>query len=179
MARIIPHMRSAFTMIKAPGAPVYMPPEAIAPAGSNVQKSEYDASIDIFSLGVVTIFTIGEAFPSDPLAPTYLDAERRLVARTELQRRSDYMQSVTTQLHTCGQCHKDHPLIRLIQDCLHNDPDKRPNIYEVMRLLEEASAGITNEESEENKEELVQAIQIHSRNHVRKCMCSVGLVKLS
>ena len=88
VARIVPRMRAAATMTKAPGASVYMPPEAIAPAESNEQKSKYDASIDIFSFGVVTIFTIGEVFPCDPLAPTHLDESGMLV---ELQRRSEYM----------------------------------------------------------------------------------------
>ena len=69
VARIVPRMRAATTMTKAPGASVYMPPEAVAPAASNAERSKYDASIDIFSLGVVTIFTIGETFPCDPLAP--------------------------------------------------------------------------------------------------------------
>ena len=69
VARIVPRMRAAATMTKAPGASVYMPPEAVAPAASNAERSKYDASIDIFSFGVVTIFTIGETFPCDPLAP--------------------------------------------------------------------------------------------------------------
>ena len=63
VARIALHMRVAATMIKVPGASVYMPPEAIAPAESNDEKAKYDASIDIFSFGVVTIFTVGEPFP--------------------------------------------------------------------------------------------------------------------
>ena len=63
VARIVLHMRVAATMTKAPGASVYMPPEAIAPAESNDENAKYDASIDIFSFGVVTIFTVGETFP--------------------------------------------------------------------------------------------------------------------
>ena len=62
-------------MTKAPGASVYMPPEAIAHAESNDEKEKYDASIDIFSFGVVTIFTVGETFPCDPLAATYSNNE--------------------------------------------------------------------------------------------------------
>ena len=46
VARIVPRMRAAATMTKAPGASPYMPPEAIAPAESNEQKSKYNASID-------------------------------------------------------------------------------------------------------------------------------------
>ena len=88
------------------------PPEAIAPAESNALKSKYDASIDVFSLGVVTIFTVGETFPCDPLAPTYTNMETGLlVARTELQRRSEYMRNVNTQLRVSGQLRGDHLLI--------------------------------------------------------------------
>ncbi|CAI8028460.1 hypothetical protein GBAR_LOCUS16231, partial [Geodia barretti] len=119
-----------------------MPPEAIAPAASSSEKSKYDASIDIFSFGVITIFTVGETFPSDPLAPNYLDKQSgHLVARTELQRRSQYMSEVNSQLGACGQLRGDHPLIRVIQQCLKNDPRKRPSIREVLCLLEEARAG--------------------------------------
>ena len=169
VARIVPRMRAAATMTKAPGASPYMPPGAIAPAESDDQKSKYDVSIDVFSFGVVTIFTIGETFPCDPLAPTYTNRETGLlVARTELQRRSKYMQSVNTQLHTCGQLRGDHPLIQLIQQCLQNVPAKRPSICDVLGLIELAIAGIRDEESERNKEELVRALQNQPRNQVRE-----------
>ena len=115
VARIVPRMRAAATMTTAPGAGIYMPPEATAPAASNTLMSKYDASIDVFSLGVVTIFTIGETFPCNPLAHTYTDEKSGLlVARTELQRRSRYMANVKAQLRACGQLRGDHPLIRLI-----------------------------------------------------------------
>ena len=164
VARIVPHMRAAATMTKGPGALIYMPPEVFS------EKSKYDASIDIFSLGVVTIFTIGGTFPCDPLPPTYLDEiSGLLVARTELQRRSGYMAGVNQQLRACGQLRGDHPLIRLIQQCLHNGPHKRPSIGEVLRLLEEARAGFRDGESERNRRGLVRALQTQPRNQVRDC----------
>ena len=67
VARIVPRMRAAATMTTGPGALIYMPPEVFG------EKSKYDASIDIFSLGVVTIFTIGGTFPCDPLPHNYFD----------------------------------------------------------------------------------------------------------
>ena len=140
VARIAPRMRAAATMTKGPGAIIYMPPEAFAPAKSNKEMSKYDASIDIFSLGVVTIFTVGETFPCDPLEPNYLNDDGLLVARTELQRRSEYMRFVNIKLRDCGQLRADQPFIRLIQQCLHNGPHKRPSIHEVQCLLEEARA---------------------------------------
>ena len=170
VARIVPRVKAAATMTKGPGALVYMPPEAFAPTRSNTEKSKYDASIDVFSLGVVTIFTIGEVFPCDPLEPNYLNDETGLlVARTELQRRAEYMRYVNEHLRACGLLRGDHPLIRLIQQCLHNGPHKRPSIREVLRLLEEARAGVGDEGSERNKRELVRALQTQPRKQVRDC----------
>ena len=170
MARIVPRVRAAATMTKGPGALVYMPPEAFAPIRSNTEKSKYDASIDVFSLGVVTIFTIGGVFPCDPLEPTFFNDETGLiVGRSELQRRSEYMRYANEQLRACGQLCGDHPLIRLIQQCLHNGPHKRPSIREVLHLLEEARVGVRDGESERNKRELVRALQTQPRNQVRDC----------
>ena len=89
------------------------------------------------------------------------------LARTELQRRSEYMRYVNEQLRACGQLRGDHPLIRLIQQCLHNKSSaKRPGIREVLHLLEEARAGVRDEESERNKREVVRALQTQPRNQV-------------
>ena len=164
VARIVPRMRAAATMTTGPGALIYMPPEVFG------EKSKYDASIDIFSLGVVTIFTIGGTFPCDPLPHNYFDERSGLlVARTELQRRSGYMVGVNQQLRACGQLCGDHPLIRLIQQCLQNLPAARPGIGEVLRLLDEARAGFRDGESERNRRDLVRALQTQPRNQVRDC----------
>ena len=162
VARIVPRMRAAATMTKGPGASVYMPPEASAPAKSNAKKSKYDASIDVFSLGVVAIFTIGEVFPCDPLEHNYFDEKSgMLLARSEIQRRSEYMRYVNEQLRACGQLRGDHPLIRLIHQCLHNLPAKRPGIRDVLHLLEEARARARDNEWEETQ----------SRSQVREFVC--------
>ena len=162
VARIVPRMRAAATMTKGPGASAYMPPEVFE------EKSKYDASIDIFSLGVVTIFTVGETFPCDPLAPTYTDENSGLlVARTELERRSEYMRSVDIKLRAYGQLRADQPFIRLIQQCLQNVPAKRPVIHVVQHLLKEARACFGDGESERNRRDLVRALQTQPTNQVR------------
>ena len=141
---------------QAPGASVYKPPEATVPSTYNAEKSKYDASIDVFSLGVVTIFTLSETFPCDPLAPNTMDEESGvLIAHTELQRCSEYLKDVNSQLRACSQLRMDHPLILLIQQCLHDNPHMHPHIREVLSLLEEARAGVGDEESERNKLELI------------------------
>ena len=173
VARIVPRMRAAATMTKGPGASVYMPPEASAPAKSNKEKSKYDASIDIFSLGVVTIFTIGETFPCDPLASTFVDERSGLLlARTELQRRSEYMACVNQQLRACGQLRGDHPLIRLIQQCLQNLPAARPGIGEVLRLLEEARAGAGDNGWERMQARNQVCVCVHA------CVCVCACVRV-
>ena len=170
MARIAPHMRVAATMTKGPGASVYMPPEAFAPAKSNKEMSKYDTSIDIFSLGVIAMFTISDTFPCDPLEPTYLDEDSGLlVARTELQRRSEYFVCVHDKLRACGQLRADQHFIRLIQQCLQNGLHKRPSIHEVQHLLEEARACFGDGEIEKNRHDLVRALQTQPRNKVRGC----------
>ena len=115
----------------------------------------------------MTIFTIGENFPCDPLEPNYADEKSSLlVARTELQRRSHYMHNVNDRLRACGQLQGDHPLIQLIQQCLHNQPAKRPGIREVLCLLEEARACFRYEDVGGGKVLLLRALQTQPRNTV-------------
>ena len=98
VARTISGMREATTMTTGPGDSLYMPPEANAPITSNAEMSNYDASIDIFSLNI---------------------------------------------------------------------PHKRPTIQEVLCLLEEAKAGVGDEESERNKLDLLQAVHTRPKHQVK------------
>ena len=148
MARIVPRLRVS-TMTKAPGASIYMPPEALE------DKSRYDVTIDIFSLGILAIFTLSQMFP-DPLAPTYMDDNDKIVGRTELERRDNYMQEVRKQFR------EGHPLVQMIQRCLKNRIRERPTIQQVMVWLEEARAEVEDGEYDVNKLSLAQLLQ--SRN---------------
>ena len=139
--------RAAATMTKGPGASVYMPPEASAPAKSDKEKSKYDASIDVFS-GVVTIFTIGGVFPVIFFEPNSFDDNGVLQPRTELQRRNEYMMYVNEHIRTYDKLRGDHPLIRLIEQSLHNHPAMRPDIQKVVGLLEEVRHRIGNGDME-------------------------------
>ena len=148
MARIVPGLRAS-TMTKAPGASIYMPPEALE------DKSRYDVTIDIFSLGVLTIFILSQMFP-DPLAAAYMDDSGRMVGRTELERRGNYMREVTRQFR------EGHPLVQMIQRCLKNRMRERPSIQQVMGWLEEARSEVQDGEYDVNKLSLAQLL--HSRN---------------
>ena len=151
MARIVPHLRVS-TMTKAPGASIYMPPEALE------DESRYDVTIDIFSLGVLAIFTLSQMFPK-PLAAAYMDDSGRMVGRTELERRGNYMQEVRRQFR------EGHPLVQMIQRCLKNRLRERPTIQQVMGWLEEARAEV--EDGEYDVLSLAQLLQ--SRNlHIQQ-----------
>ena len=170
VARIFPRMRmrAAATMTKAPGAYVYMPPEALEDKPGQKKEEEgktskYDASIDVFSFGVVSIFTLSQTFPCQLLAPTYREG-RRLMGRTELERREHYMRMIYSQLR------EQHPLLQMMERCL-DFPENRPSIGEVLRLLEQARAEDRDEQTEMNKLELLQALQTQPRNQVRECVC--------
>ena len=165
MARFVPGTKAALTMTKGPGNSVYMPPEASESAKSNKLKSKYDASIDVFSFGVVAMFVIGETFPSDPLAATYPDINGKLVARTELERRNEYMECVYSKLN---QHSSENPIILLIQNSLDNIPDRRPAVSQLLELLNRAMDEIRDGASERNKCELVRALQTQSQNQVRE-----------
>ena len=146
MARIMPP-RDKLPMTKAPGALVYMAPEALD------DSSSYDAKIDIFSLGVLVMFSLAEEFPENLKAPTYISDDNELVARTELQRREEYTHAIY------GAFPSSHPLIHLMESCLHNTPKGRPSMNRVMELLDEALAGVTDNHHSRSKLELIQMLE--------------------
>ena len=167
VARIVPRMRATATMTKAPGAGVYMPPEALEDKPQSEEeeeesKAKYGASIDIFSFGVVAIFTLCQTFPSS-LLPTAYRERGRLLARTELERRERYMRMIRRQLR------EKHPLLQMIEGCL-DFPEDRPSIGEVLHLLEEARAEVRDEQTDMNKLELLRALQTQPRNQMRDCV---------
>ena len=163
VARIVPRMRVAATMTKGPGAIVYMPPEAMEskPGEENEEekdkKSKYDATIDIFYFGVVAIFTLCQTFPYNLLAPTYRDEQRKIIGRTELERRESYMRMIHRQLQ------ENHPLLRMIEGCL-DFPEDRSSIGEVLLLLQEARAEVRDEQTDMNRLQLLRALQTQVRD---------------
>ena len=128
MARIILPDQNNALLTKAPGAQVYMPPEAL----DLEETSKYDISIDIFSLGILAIFVLSQEFPCKLKLHNYQDPARGLVARSELQRRENYTKKIYSTLP------KTHPLVQMMELCLENDPNARPCIDRVLGLLDQA-----------------------------------------
>ena len=116
----------AATMTAGPGNNLYMPPETVHEEGA----TRYNTAIDIFSFGVVSLFTLTQTFPKDLKPSTYRDlSTRRLLGRSEIERRENYVQLMKTALGDT------HPLVMLTVDCLEYDPEDRPSAVEVLGQL--------------------------------------------
>ena len=138
----------AATMTAGPGNNLYMPPETVQEEGA----TRYNTAIDIFSFGVVSLFTLTQTFPKDLKPHTYPDpVTRRLVGRTEIERREVYVQQMKTSL---GEA---HPLVKVTLNCLEHFADDRPSAVEVLRQLEEVGRTVPRN-CTETKLELIQQI---------------------
>jgi len=115
--------RLAATMTQTPGTAVYMPPEALEP------KPRYDTTIDVFSFGNLALYTLTQIFP-ELKAPSYINSDGNFVGRTEVERRIDYIQQIQHQLG------RQHPIIQMIERCLHNNPRNRPTVNYILQLLD-------------------------------------------
>lgn len=104
------------SMTSLPGTRDYMPPEAM----DNVDEICYDTKLDVFSFGHLALFC-GIQRPIIPLYQTYYDSSNEFCYRSELERRDRYMTELKSNLGD------SHALIRLIIQCLDDDPDERPS----------------------------------------------------
>ena len=148
----------AATMTAGPGNNLYMPPETVQEEGA----TRYNTAIDIFSFGVVSLFTLTQTFPKDLKPHNYRDpAIRRLVGRTEIERRDVYVQQMKSSL---GEA---HPLVKLTLDCLEHFAEDRPSAVEVSRRLEEVGRTVPLN-CTETKLELIQQIQHNQVEHQRQ-----------
>ena len=137
----------AATMTRGPGNNLYMPPEAVQEEGA----TRYSTAIDIFSFGVVSLFTFTQIFPKNLKPATYQDpVSGRIFGRSEIERREDYIQEMKT---AHGQT---HPLVKLTLDCLDYNPNSRPTAFEVLRRLEEVGRTVPTQNCTETKLELLQ-----------------------
>ena len=77
-------------------------------------------------------------FPGSLLPHNYTDPQNpdQLLARSEVERRREYIQP----LH--GQLGEEHPLVQLVHQCLHNTPARRPSAEELLQQLEAVRAQI-------------------------------------
>ena len=113
------------TLTSLPGTLEYMPPEA---QGGRVT---YDRSLDVFSFGHLSLFTITQT-PVQPLPPTYHDdSSGEVRARSEVKRRAQFVEAAEQLLS------ENQSLVTLIKQCLHNSPAQRPHTGQLLTRLQE------------------------------------------
>ena len=147
----------AQTMTQTPGTAVYMPPEALH------SQAKYDSAIDMFSYGHLALYTIIQEFPRELLPATFTDdVSRKLCARSEIERRGRYVDILHTMLG------KEHLLTQIIECCLNNVPDERPNALQVLENLEEtiksSSDDVYHEYQHVSKLDLIKMVGCAHRN---------------
>ena len=107
-------------LTKAPGTVHFMPPEAL------VDKPQYDSSLEVFSYGGITLYTVNGKWPK-PTVITKLDpVTGGLKAFTEVERRQEHLDKMR------GEAEMLRPLV---EACLDNDPVKRPSIIELSEKI--------------------------------------------
>ena len=177
----------AATMTAGPGNNLYMPPETVQEEGA----TRYNTAIDIFSFGVVSLFTLTQTFPKDLKPSTYHDPRtRRIVGRSEIERREHYIQLMQADLG------ETHPLVKLTMDCLEYLPEDRPSAVEVLGRLKEVGRTVPrnctetkleliqqivqrddlitrNEEEIRGKEVLIQQIQVEHQRQLTECQAQL------
>ena len=124
-SRIVDAVKVSKTMTQAPGTLVYMPPEALEP------HTKYGDRLDTFSFGHLALYSLIRQFPRYLLPATYLTDDGILVARTEVERRKDYMAKLEKIFP------QEHHFYQLIIQCLHNSPEKRPQSTELLHWLQD------------------------------------------
>ena len=118
-------------MTQTPGTQSYMPPEALRP------NPRYDIEVDVFSLGVMMVHVLSGQWPF-PSEATRVDPRNpaRVIGLSEVERRTQYL-NIIGRPSDEGE---SHPLLPLIERCLNNSPNLRPNASELVERMSDASS---------------------------------------
>ena len=105
----------------APGILHFMPPEAL-----EEDDPVYGTPVDVFSFAGITLHLFSEEWPT-PNGPKRRDpVTKKLVALSEAQRRQQYLDTMTVEAAV---------LKEMVMRCLDDDPDQRPPIQEVSKMI--------------------------------------------
>ena len=106
----------------APGTLHFMPPEAL-----DEEDPVYGTPVDVFSFGGIALHLFSEEWPT-PSGPKKRDPKtNKLVALSEAQRRQRYLDTITLKAAAV--------LKEMVMKCLDDDPDQRPPIQEVSKMI--------------------------------------------
>ena len=108
-------------VIENPRNTQYMPPEA--------SLQQYGPSLDIFSYGVLALFTLTQQFPLPVTSSGSKTGENKA---SELQQRHMSMK----KLHQISGIGEDHYFVSMITDCLSDNKDDRPSVQDILQNLQ-------------------------------------------
>ena len=103
-------------LTKAPGTVHFMPPEAL------VDDPQYDTSLDVFSYGGITLYTVTGKWPKPTAMAKYDPVTHQVRGFSEVERRQEHLDKMTGEAEV---------LKPLVEACLHNNPVKRPSILQL------------------------------------------------
>ena len=145
VAKVVQDFKLNQRMTKSPGNQAHMPPEAL------VDKSKYTNKLDIFSFGCVIIYTVVKEVPAPTEEFEQVNPDQQEYRRVdEVTRRKKYLQKMDRVSF----------LRDLAQECLANEPDKRPEASEIAKNLKgsiEEMEG-NDELQSEDKQLLIQTV---------------------
>jgi serine/threonine protein kinase len=144
------------TMSVGPGTIAYMPPEVHSSGTGGVNNhAHYFTSVDIFSFGVIVLYTIIQDCPLNLRPATYPDDETGfLIAVSEVERRDKYF--VMAESRLTDTTAPEYTLIGLSKRCLDNAAGNRPAILEVLLELKELKDSLPDELLEKDKLSLMR-----------------------
>lgn len=145
-----------------PGTIAYMPPEvhSTSGGGGGSGHAHYFTSVDIFSFGVLILYTIIQECPLNLRAATHPSHTnpRHLVAVSEVDRRDKYFAMALSRLTDSSA--PEFELVGLSRRCLDNDATNRPTITELLVELETLKEKIPDELLEKDKFALMKMAAI-------------------
>ena len=109
------------TMSMAPGTVMFMPPEALE------YRPLYGPQLDIFSFGAVTLHLVTQVWPSPSALVRFDEETGRREMVPEVARRKEYIDMMTGAAAD---------LVPLVESCLEDNPNKRPQLKEVTDTIE-------------------------------------------
>ena len=117
-------------MTQTPGTQSYMAPETLRP------NPRYDIEVDVFSFGVMLVHVLSGQWPM-PNEATQVDPQNpaHVIGLSEVERRAEYLNVIG---HPSDN-EEGHPLMPLIERCLSNSPNLRPNASELVDAMSDAA----------------------------------------
>ena len=111
----------------APGTLHFMPPEAL-----DEEDPMYGTPVDVFSFAAVALHLFSEKWPT-PSGHLMRDLKtKKMVFVTEVERRQQYLDTMTVEAAVFKE---------MVIRCLDADPDQRPSIQEVSKMIKSLKVG--------------------------------------